>query len=82
MSVRLFNDEAAEIGAAILKQAVEDYRLLLARGVDGICTSSAGNFSRREIEEFFRSDLCDTVISVGLGLRRMTGPEFLKRAAT
>ena len=77
--MRIYDDEARDLAGAILKQAVEDYRELIAKGREKIKTASAGNFSRLEIEEFFDSDFCDSMI-LRLGVRRMTGPEFLRKA--
>lgn len=58
----------AQLCTAIIRQAAEDYRELNAKGEDKIIHKDEGEYSKAEIEEFFRGNWCRTMLR-GLGFR-------------
>ena len=51
---------------AIVEQAVVDYNSLKERGKDSMKTVKRGEYSKSEIEEFFRSTYGDLIVRCGL----------------
>lgn len=77
---KLRDDKALILAAAIIYQAVEDYRLLKETNSEDGGDRHYGRYSIKEIEEFFQSDFCSDILWCGLK-SKLTGMEFL-RAAT
>ncbi len=66
--------------SAIVEQAVEDYRLLRKKQVEEIKHKDEGEFSKSEIESFFRGDWCRSILS-GFG-SRIDGVNILRQLKT
>ena len=77
---KLRDDKALILAAAIICQAVEDYRLLKETNSEDGGDRHYGRYSIREIEDFFQSDFCESILWCGFR-SELTGMEFL-RAAT
>ena len=80
--MKLTYSDTVQICAAILIQAVEDYRELLHKELPAVKDKNGGGFSLDEIESFFEGDWCELIIQDGLRLRSMTGSDFIKAAYT
>ena len=63
-----------ELALAILETAIRDYRLLQHYDIDGMDLGKEGIISIAELEEFFKSDLCDSLLQN----IDMTGEDILK----
>lgn len=63
--------------AAVVERAVDDYRLLNEKGKELIENKDEGDFSREEIESFFRSDWCRTLLR-GADSRIEDGVQILR----
>ena len=50
------------LALAIVVQAINDYRELEKREVNSVRTRREGTYSKREIEDFFESNWCDTLL--------------------
>lgn len=51
-----------ELALAILETAIRDYRLLQHYDIDSMDLGKEGIISIAELEEFFKSDLCDSLL--------------------
>ena len=58
----------------IIIQAIEDYRILQRHGVDKLIKNKQKKLDKREIEDFFRSDWCDFLLSN----MNLTGKDILE----
>ena len=63
-----------ELALAILETAIRDYRLLQHYDIDSMDLEKEGIISIAELEEFFKSDLCDSLLQN----IDMTGEDILK----
>ena len=63
-----------ELALAILETAIRDYRLLQHYDIDSMDLGQEGIISIAELEEFFKSDLCDSLLQN----IDMTGEDILK----
>ena len=54
-----------ELALAILETAIRDYRILQQYDVDSMDLGKEGIISIAELEEFFKSDLCDSINDCG-----------------
>ena len=63
-----------ELALAILETAIRDYRILQQYDVDSMDLGKEGIISIAELEEFFKSDLCDSLLQN----IDMTGEDILK----
>lgn len=71
---------AACLCSAIIEQAVEDYRELSGKEIEYRGTVAAGNYSKCEIERFFRSEWGALVL---LGMKsRVDGFTILRQLKT
>ena len=59
---------------SIIEKAVNDYKLLLELNTAEINFCNEGKISKVEIEDFFKSDLCDSLLQN----IDMTGEDILK----
>lgn len=66
--------------SAIVEQAVEDYRLLRKKQVEEIKHKDEGEFSKSEIESFFRGEWCHSILN-GFG-SRIDGVNILRQLKT
>ena len=78
--MKLDTKDCINLCHAIITQAVDDYRYLVNRNIESGGNCDVGHFSKSELESFFKSDYCDGIIQDIIGLRRMTGMDFLKAA--
>ena len=62
------------LALAILETAIRDYRLLQHYDIDSMDLEKEGIISIAELEEFFKSDLCDSLLQN----IDMTGEDILK----
>ena len=53
---------AALLALAIIQQAADDYHDLKSRGITSCKTRDYGSYSKEEIEEFFNSEYCETLL--------------------
>lgn len=79
--MRVNPDEAVQIFAAIITQAVDDYRRLLKKKKSSAKSKDSGAYSLKEIEEFFLGEWGEAIIQDGLRLSAMNGSDFLKAAS-
>ena len=63
-----------ELALAILETAISDYRMLQHYDIDSMDLGKEGVISIAELEEFFKSDLCDSLLQN----INMTGEDILK----
>lgn len=63
-----------ELALAILETAIRDYRILQQYDIDSMDLGKEGIISIAELEEFFKSDLCDSLLQN----IDMTGEDILK----
>lgn len=63
-----------ELGFSIVTQAIKDYRTLQHHGVDKLIKNKQKKLDKREIEDFFRSDWCDFLLSN----MNLTGEDILR----
>ena len=53
------------IACAIIERAIRDYNFLVKRNLDMfIQHSNRTGFSKKEIEKFFKSDWCDSLLNI------------------
>lgn len=78
----LTDDEVILLTCEILRQAVDDYRLLHRRGLTYKKEKSAGEYSTEEIEEFFNGEWAELMIHDGLRYRKLNGSDFLRAAVS
>lgn len=63
---------------AILEQSIVDYKTLKERGVDEICEVGRSKYSLKEIESFFKSKWCETLLSYISNKAVLSGENILK----
>lgn len=62
------------LALSVIEKAVNDYKLLLELNVKEINFCKEGRISKVEIEEFFRSEWCDFLLSN----MKLTGEDILR----
>lgn len=62
------NCNSEQLASAIVERAVSDYRELKTKDVEEIKPFYRGTYSKKEIEVFFHSDWCETILR-GIGSR-------------
>ena len=67
-----------ELVCAILEQSIEDYKTLKERGVEEICEAGRSKYSLKEIEAFFKSNWCETLLSYVSSKTVLSGENILK----
>ena len=67
--------------AAIVEQAVDDYKTLRKKKKAEVKNKDEGVYGISEIEDFFLSEWADAIIHDGLRLKRMNGADFIKAAS-
>ena len=75
--MKIYNDEALDLAAAIVKLAVEDYRELKNAHKEKAGNKDVGYYSIKEIENFVKSPFCENILMSGLKID-MTGMELLR----
>lgn len=78
--MNLSAEDAVQIFAAIILQAVDDYRSLIKKKKSSAKDKNSGAYSLKEIEQFFLSEWGEAIIQDGLRLSLMTGSDFLRAA--
>lgn len=78
--MKLDHESTVLLTGAILKQAVDDYRMLISTGRECIQSRNSGDISRTEIEKFFETEWSESLIQDGLSYHCLCGSDLLKAA--
>lgn len=67
--------------AAIIEQAVDDYKTLRKKKKAEVKNKDEGDYGISEIEDFFLGEWGDAIIHDGLRLKMLDGADFIKAAS-
>lgn len=74
--MKLYDDEISIIACAVLNRAASDYYSLKRRGKTSAGNPDEGVYTIAELENFFKSGYCDSLVHAALDNEMINGADF------